>query len=113
VNKVEEFFANVFEAGEPDLLIVGNGIGMIDLAGAEMLEREAEKRKLVNRGFYICSLRKPVRDYLEKGEFTDSIGADNMFETKIAAIQKIYSTLDKGICASCSVRIFNECKQDG
>ncbi len=113
VNKVEEFLANVFEAGEPDLLIVGNGIGMIDLAGAEMLEREAEKRKLANRGFYMCSLRKPVREYLEKGEFDDSIGKEKFFDTKIAAIQEIYKSLDKDICASCTTRIFNECKQDG
>ncbi len=110
VNKVEEFFANVYQAGEPDILIVGNGIGLIDLAGAELLEREAEKRKLENRGFYLCSLRKPVREYLEKGGFTDSIGSEHIFDTKIAAIQAIYKKLDKEVCASCTARIFNECE---
>ncbi len=109
VDKVEGFLTNVFEAGEPNILIVGNGIGIIDLAGAELIERQAQKWKAAGRGFYFCSLRQPVRDYLDKSGFTAHIGKENMFETKLVALQTIYSKLDKNICQTCSTRVFNEC----
>ena len=112
-DKVEDFLSNVFEAGEPNLLIVGNGIGMIDLAGAELLERQAHKWKAASRGFYFCSLRQPVRDYLDNGGFANHIGEENMFETKIAALQTIYNKLDKKICENCTTKIFNECSNHG
>ncbi|RLD25144.1 MAG: sodium-independent anion transporter [Bacteroidetes bacterium] len=113
VDKVEDFLSTVYESGEKNLLIVGNGIGMVDLAGAELLEREAKKWQKAGRGFYFCSLRKQVREYLIKGGFAEHIGKENMFETKIAALQNIYSKLDKDICRECTVRIFNECEIDG
>ncbi len=109
VDKVEDFLSNVFEAGEPNLLIVGNGIGIIDLAGAELLERQAHKWKAAGRGFYLCSLRQPVTEYLENGGFDDHLGKENLFETKIAALKAIYTQLDKGICEKCTTKIFNEC----
>ena len=109
VDKVEDFLINVFEAGEPNILIVGNGIGMIDLAGAELLEREVQKWKEAGRGFYFCSLSQPVSEYLEEGGFADHIGRENMFETKLTALQTIYSKLDQNICKTCTTRVFNEC----
>ena len=112
VSKIEDVLGKYYEAGEMNLLIVGNGIGMIDLAGAELLEREANKWQGSGRGFYFCSLRKPVRDYLEKGGFMEHIGRENMFETKLSALKKIYAKLDKEICSTCTARIFNECKND-
>lgn len=113
VDKVEDFLSTAFEAPESNLLIVGNGIGMVDLAGAELLEREAIKWKRAGKGFYFCSLRNPVRAYLANGGFADHIGKENMFETKIAALQSIYAKLDKKVCDECTVRIFNECNADG
>jgi len=109
VDKVENFLANVFEAGEPNILIVGNGIGMIDLAGAELLEREVQKWKEAGRGFYFCSLRQPVSEYLENGGFADLIGKEIMFDTKLIALQTIYRKLDRSICETCTTRVFNEC----
>jgi len=113
VDKVEDYLSTAFDGSEKNLLIVGNGIGMVDLAGAELLEREAHKWQAAGRGFYFCSLRKPVREYLENGGFADHIGRENMFETKITALQTIYSKLDKNICQECTTRIFNECNSDG
>ncbi len=109
VDKVEDFLANVFDAGEPNILIVGNGIGMIDLAGAELLEREVQKWRSASRSFYFCSLRHPVKDYLDNGGFTKHIGEENMFETKLIALQTIYSKLDQNVCKTCTTRVFNEC----
>ncbi len=112
VDKVEDFFSNVYDAGEPNLLIVANGIGIIDLAGAELLEREAHKWQAAGKGFYFCSLSQPVKDYLEKGGFTKQIGNENMFETKLVALKTIYSKLDKNICKTCTTQVFNECNNE-
>lgn len=112
VDKVEDFLSNVFEAGEPNLLIVGNGIGMIDLAGAELIERQVKKWQSAGRGFYFCSLRHPVRDYLDNGGFVKHIGKENMFETKLVALQAIYNKLDQNICETCKTRVFKECSNE-
>jgi sulfate permease, SulP family len=113
VDKVEDYLAAIYEEGEPHLLIVGSGIGMVDLAGAELLEREVNRWRAAGRGFYFCSLRKPVIDYLENGGFADHIGQENMFDTKLTALQSIYAKLDKNICDTCTTRIFKECSHEG
>ena len=112
VSKMEDKLGALYDQGEQNLLIVGNGIGMIDLAGAEFLERETYKGHNSGRGLYFCSLSKPVQKYLEKGGFMEHIGKENMFETKLTALKSIYARLDKGICSTCTARIFNECKND-
>ena len=113
VDKVEDHLIRIYEESESSLLIVGNGIGMVDLAGAELLDRTANKWHAVGRGFYFCSLRKPVREFLKNGDFSNHIRDEDMFETKIAALQSIYTRMDKKICEECTVRIFNECNTDG
>jgi len=40
----------------------------------------------------------------------DAAGSRNIFQTKEAAIHAIYQKLDKGICATCTKRIFLECQ---
>lgn len=112
VSKIEDVLGRFYEEGEESLLVVGNGIGMIDLAGAELLEREAHKWQGSGRGFYFCSLSKPVLEYLEKGGFSEHIGKENIFGTKLVALKSIYAKLDKDICGTCNARIFNECKHD-
>jgi len=82
---------------------------MIDLAGAELIERQVQKWQTAGRGFYFCTLSQPVKDYLDNGGFVEHIGKENMFETKLIALQTIYSSLDKSICETCSTRVFNEC----
>ena len=90
------------------ILIVCSGINFVDVAGAEFLAQEAEAWKESGGHFYLCSLKKNVRDFMSNG-YTERIGLDDIFIHKEQAISKIYERLDKEICNNCSVRIFLEC----
>jgi SulP family sulfate permease len=37
------------------------------------------------------------------------MGQDHIFPTKRVAIATIFDRLDRGICAQCAVRLFDEC----
>lgn len=110
VSNLEDKLGELLNDDEPNLLIVGTGIALIDLSGAEMLEKQAEKWKAKGGRIYFCSLRKQVRDFLKKGGYWDLLGADNFFESKEEAIGAIYKTLDYDWCSQCEAKIFTECK---
>jgi SulP family sulfate permease len=109
VTNLEDKFSELLNSEEPNLLIVGNGISLIDLAGAEMLEKQAEKWNKKGGRIYFCSLRLQVRNFLKKGGYWETLGADCFFETKEEAISAIYKTLDYSWCAQCKAKIFTEC----
>jgi SulP family sulfate permease len=109
VNKVADDLNMILDRDERDLLIVGTGISLIDMAGAELLENQAKLWRERGGRVYLCSLRLQVRQFLERGGYKDLIGEDAFFETKEEAIKEIYSKLDKDICATCEQRIFIEC----
>jgi len=98
------------QTGRNNILIVCSGINFVDVAGAEFLTHEAEAWRGDGGAFYLCSLKKNVRDFLAKG-YMQRIGEENIFTHKEAAISKIYEMLDKDICSTCQVRIFIECKE--
>ena len=111
VNHVETHFDTLREVS-PDqkhLLILSKSINFVDVAGAELLAREAEKRNHSGGQLYFYSMRQPVRDMLERGGFIDRIGRENIFAGKQEAIGGVFARLDRSICANCKARIFNEC----
>ncbi len=91
------------------LLIVGNGINFIDVAGAEMLVQEARRRRAQGGALYLCRLKEGVCDPLRKGEYLPEIGEENIFPTKALAIRGIFDKLDPERCRRCDKRIFREC----
>lgn len=91
------------------ILIVGSGINFIDASGADLLVEESERLKSIGGALHLCHLKKSVRDYLDKG-YKQRIGTDHIFYSKETALAAIYPQLDAGVCATCKVRIFNECK---
>ncbi len=93
------------------VLLIGSGINFIDVAGADLLEREAETQRAAGGALYLCNLKPAVTDVLERGGFVDRIGRDHIFASKDAAIHAIYSRLDSGICRDCTARIFVECQE--
>jgi sulfate permease, SulP family len=94
------------------ILIVGKSINFIDIAGAEMLAREAIRIRQINGGLYLSRLKISVLDMLEKGGYDRVIGAENIFTSSDQAITTIYGYLSRDICANCSVKVFRECKLD-
>jgi len=95
--------------GQKHLLLVGNGINFIDLAGAEMLSAEARQRKARGGGLYLVKVKEEACNTLRKGGFRELIGAENIFQTKGDAISGVFRKLDPAICARCDKRIFTEC----
>jgi SulP family sulfate permease len=91
------------------LLLVGNGINFVDLAGAELLAAEAKRRKALGGGLYLVKFKEEACNTLRKGGFRDLIGAENIFVTKQQAIETILRRLDPGVCARCSNNVFLEC----
>ena len=92
------------------LLLIGSGINFVDVAGAELLVREAQAQQDRGGALYLCNLKPAVMGMLERGGYLDRLGRDKVFTTKHAAIEAIYSRLDSAICRSCPARIFVECR---
>jgi SulP family sulfate permease len=91
------------------ILLVGSGINFIDSAGCEALAQEAHRLHLSGRKLYLCSLKGEVMDVLKRGECIKRIGEQNIFRSKIEAIEKIVQQLDPERCRVCTARIFSEC----
>lgn len=93
------------------ILIVGGGINFIDVAGCQTLNQEAHRLRVNGRQLYLCSLKGEVIDVMKRGGCNKSIGEENVFHSKVAAIKSIVPRLDPERCRRCMVRIFNECAQ--
>lgn len=94
------------------VLIIGSGINFIDVAGAELLVREAQRRRKMGGDLYLCAIKEGVLEVLEKGDYLAELGRENIFATKTEAISAIYGQLDQERCQHCEVRLFIECPKD-
>jgi len=83
------------------------------VAGADLLVREAQRRRALGGDLYLCSIKPGVCDILKKGDYISEVGDDHVFTTKRAAIAAIYATLDRQRCATCQVKSFTECQTPG
>ncbi len=92
------------------VLIIASGINFIDVAGAEMLTNESQRRRRLRGGLYICGLKQGAREILRRGDYLDIIGNDNIFTSETEAISKICSRLDTIECHQCQTPLFQECK---
>ncbi|MCA8887699.1 MAG: SulP family inorganic anion transporter [Parvularculaceae bacterium] len=97
--------------GYKHILILGAGVNFIDMAGAEMLVRLAERLRALGGGLYFCSIKPSVCDYLIKSGFGAEFGSDNLFLKKSEAIDEIIKRINYAICEQCSARIFIECEK--
>jgi len=91
------------------ILIVGSGINFIDVAGCEALANEAHRLHVSGRKLYLCTLKSEVLNTLKRGGCCRRIGEENVFPSKLDAIEKIVPRLDPERCRVCTVRIFREC----
>lgn len=106
VNYVKEYLQDI---QTDNVLIVGNGMNFIDIAGAELLVQEARRRRSAGGTLYFCNLKDRVSEYLDKNGHIGELGAENIFISKGIAVAQIHERLDRTICNSCNTRIFAEC----
>jgi len=91
------------------LAVVSQGISFVDIAASDVLTAEAEKRRENGGGLYMINVKKGLWDSLEEFHALEKIDANNIFQSKSAAIRGIFQKLDKSVCEHCTKRIFDEC----
>jgi len=89
--------------------IIAHGINFIDLAGAEALADEAQRRRQAGGGLYFIRVKDTVQEQLAESGALKAIGGANLFDSKTEAIAEIYCRLDRDVCRTCSARVFREC----
>lgn len=111
VEHVQQHFRNVDETDpqKKHLLISSRAIGFVDLAGAELLAKEAARRRKLGGGLYLVGVQPDLCDMLRRSGQVDTVGEEQIFRHKGDAIHAIYQRLDNETCRTCSARIFHEC----
>ena len=112
VNHVSDVLYRIRKGRHKNLLIIANGINLMDIAGVEMLAAEAENWQAKGGKLYMSGLKKNARHFIESEAYIDVFGKENIFVSKKDAITAIYKELDKNICATCEHRIFKECDEE-
>ena len=98
-------------AGSPKhLLVMAKSMNFIDLPAAEMWRAELVARRTMGGDLYFHRPRAPVIALWQKVGFMAELGADHVFPAKRIAIATIFDRLDRGICAHCTVRLYEECQ---
>lgn len=92
------------------ILLVASRINYIDMAGAEMLTREAKRLQSLGGGLYFCGLKPELWQFLGEGGFLKKIGPQYFFADKKSAIKSIYGMLDMNTCLECAHPVFKECQ---
>jgi SulP family sulfate permease len=93
------------------LLVMTKSMNFIDPAGAALWEHERQQRQAMGGGLYFHRPRPEVLESWRRSGFIDRLGEQHLFADKRSAIAAIVPRLDPGICASCRLRVFEECAQ--
>ncbi|MFO7541667.1 MAG: SulP family inorganic anion transporter [Thiobacillus sp.] len=111
VEHVQRHFRNVDESDpqKKHLLLTSRAIGFVDLAGADLLAKEAKRRRKLGGGLYLVGVQPDLCEMLHRSGQVDTVGEDQIFRHKGDAFQAIYPRLDSNICRTCTARIFREC----
>jgi sulfate permease, SulP family len=92
------------------LLVMSKSMNFIDVAAADLWRAELETRRAGGGDLYFHRPRPPVLELWQRVGFIEELGRDHIFPTKRIAIATIFERLDRGICARCTVRVFEECR---
>ncbi len=97
-------------AGAPrHLLVMAKSMNFIDLPAADLWRSELVTRRQMGGDLYFHRPRAPVLQLWQRIGFMNELGTDHIFPAKNIAIATIFSRLDRGICATCTIRVFEEC----
>jgi len=89
--------------------IIAHGINFLDLAGAETLADESQRRRQAGGGLYLIGVKDTVQEQLAESGALKTIGGTNLFDSKTEAVAEIYARLNRDVCRTCTARVFREC----
>ncbi len=114
VNHVQSKIYEITEKeGIYDILIIGEGINLIDLTGAEMLLHEAERLEEKGGGLYFACLKAQVYYSITRSHLINEIGNNHFFDDKREAVAKLTRLVRmRGQCEGCTLKVFQECKKN-
>jgi SulP family sulfate permease len=114
VEYVQQHFRNVDETDpqKKHLLLTSRAIGFIDLAGADLLAKEATRRRKLGGGLYLVGVQPDLCEMLRRSGQVDTVGEEQIFRHKGDALRAIYPRLDNETCRRCTLRIFQECQDN-
>ncbi len=92
------------------LLLLGRGVNFIDLAGAELLSQEAQRRQGLGGGLYLVGAPVGVQQMLDRGDPGHGLELKHIVARKGDAIRAVYPLLDSEVCRTCTLRVFEECQ---
>ncbi len=92
------------------LLVMAKSMNFIDLLAAELWRDELRVRRAEGGDLYFHRPRPSVLELWNRVGYTPELGRDHIFGTKRIAIATIFAKLDRGKCARCTARVFEECK---
>ena len=115
VNHLQEGLQQIDERdpSHRHVLLIASGINFIDLAGAQWLAQEATRRRGIGGALYLFDLKQEPLKMLQRSGALATIGAENIFKPGEDVIAALYPRLDRGVCAGCTVRIFEPCTVSG
>jgi len=111
VDHVAEYLNQVEERrpAQKHLLVLAKSMNFVDVAGAELLAREARRRRERGGGLYFYGLRESALKVLHGPAFAGEFPPQASFPAKRDAVAGIFGLLDRSVCATCRARIFLEC----
>jgi SulP family sulfate permease len=107
-----ERLMHIYRKRKPEqkhLLLMMQGVNFVDLAGAEFIAKESNRRRASGGDVYLCRTKEEVLNTLQRGGYLATIGAGNVSQSKTEIIGVAFAKLDREICRRCTARIFREC----
>ncbi len=92
------------------LLLLLKGVSQIDFPGADLIIREALRRRADRGALYLTARQRQLSTSLLDYAVIEAVGEENIFSGKDSAIKNIVPRLDESICRTCNKRVFKECK---
>jgi MFS superfamily sulfate permease-like transporter len=111
VSHVEEYFHDMAER-QPDrkhMLLMSKSMNFVDIAGVELLAREARRRRRLGGGLHFYGVREKAARILRRQPYLSEFDAEAFHAPKREAVARIFDRLDRKVCSTCRARIFEEC----
>ncbi len=112
IEHVEELFREIEEKDGKKPVVIFNmrGVGNVDLAGADFLLKEMNAVRKRGGDFHMITTYRPVLRILTKAHVIEELGPDHIHPNKSDAIAAAVQDTKYDICATCTKRLFDECK---